>query len=206
MVSCLERACVLFDEVYPDGLTMGVLSVGKPKTKRKVVQKLIDPSQQSTVPDNDALNNGPTITSRHLTNLRMASVLCNADQSTNNSTIEGEGEQQNEEYDSEEEQFGEDVIDNTVFEPLDNNHRLYGYVPDEGYNPHSMEEDGTYPEEFTWTYEDPPEDGLNEDLYRPLLWTWSVLETLNPNSVSHSPRSMWCHRRIHLQTHQANHC
>ena len=149
MVSCLKRARVLFDEVYPDGPTTGVLSVNKPKTKRKVVQKSIDLSQQSTVPDNDASNNGPAITSRCLTNLRMAPVLPNADQSTNNSTIEGK--QQNEEYDSEEERFGEDFKDDTVFEPLDNNnnHRLHGYVPDEGYNPHSMEEDGTYPEELT---------------------------------------------------------
>ena len=90
-------------------------------------------------------------------NLRMAPVLRNSDQSTNNSTIDGE--HQNEEYDSEEERFGEDFIDDTVFESLDNNHRLYGYVPDEGYNPHSMEEDGSYPEELTWTYEDPPDRG-----------------------------------------------
>jgi len=93
----------------------------------------------------------------------MAPVLCNADQPTNNSTIERERD--NEEYDSEDDRFREEFIDETACEPLDNNHHLYGYVPDEGYNPHSMEEDGTYPEEFTWTYEDPPEDGLNEDLY-----------------------------------------
>ena len=44
MVSRLKRARVLFDEVYPDGPTMGILSVGKPSTKR-VIRKLIDPSQ-----------------------------------------------------------------------------------------------------------------------------------------------------------------
>ena len=73
--------------------------------------------------------------------------------------------QQNEEYESDEERFGEEFMDDTVFEQLDNNHCLYRYVPDEGYNPHSMEEDGTYPEELTWTYKDLPEEGLHEDRY-----------------------------------------
>ena len=34
MVSCLKRASVLFDEVYPDGPMMGVLSVDKPCARR----------------------------------------------------------------------------------------------------------------------------------------------------------------------------
>ena len=88
MVSRLKRARALFDEVYPDGPTKGFLSVRKPRNKRKVGQKSSGVSQQSTIPDNDASNQGPSITSRHLTNLRLAPVLRNADQPTNNATID----------------------------------------------------------------------------------------------------------------------
>jgi hypothetical protein len=34
---------------------------------------------------------------------------------------------------------------------------LFGYTPDVGYNPVEMEENGEYPEEFTWSYSEPPE-------------------------------------------------
>ncbi len=56
MVSCLKRARVLFDEVYPDGPTTGVLSVGKPRNKIKTGQKSSRASQQSTIPNNDESN------------------------------------------------------------------------------------------------------------------------------------------------------
>ena len=73
------------------------------------------------------------------------------------------------EYQSDEEQFGEEFIKDTGCELLENGHHLYGYIPDEGYNPHSMEEDGTYPEQLIWTYDNLPEEGLHEDLYTTIV-------------------------------------
>jgi hypothetical protein len=43
---------------------------------------------------------------------------------------------------------------------------LEGYSPDSSYNPTSMEEDGLYPNQLQWKYEDLPENGLEEDIYR----------------------------------------
>jgi hypothetical protein len=63
MVSHLKRARVLFDEVYPDGPTTGFLSVRKARNKRKVGQKSSGVSQQSTISDNDASIQGPSLTS-----------------------------------------------------------------------------------------------------------------------------------------------
>ena len=42
---------------------------------------------------------------------------------------------------------------------------LHGYLPDNGYEPTNMEEDGQYNKEFEWRYEDVPSDGIEETLY-----------------------------------------
>ncbi len=162
MVSCLKRARLLFDEVYPDGPTMGVLMLEKPRAKKKDRHKSPVDSQQSTMMTTDSSLEGPALMNRRLTNLRMAPVLGHSNTNYSHSTS---GEQQHDEYESEEERFGEDMLVDNDCEELDNIHRLYGYLPDEGYNPTSMEEDGNYPEELTWTYEDLPAEGLHEDLY-----------------------------------------
>jgi hypothetical protein len=60
-VSCLKRAHVLFDEVYPGGPTTGLLSVDKPKAKKKVSQKTVQGSQQSTVPATNVSVKRPTM-------------------------------------------------------------------------------------------------------------------------------------------------
>jgi hypothetical protein len=71
----------------------------------------------------------------------------------------------NDDYDSAEEQIGEEMLDDTGSGELNAAHHLYGYLPDDTYNPESMEEDGTYPEDFIWTYQDLPPKGINEDRY-----------------------------------------
>ncbi|KAL3785320.1 hypothetical protein HJC23_008884 [Cyclotella cryptica] len=38
---------------------------------------------------------------------------------------------------------------------------LHGYVPDNGYNPSGLEEEGVYPETLTWTYGEVPENRIN---------------------------------------------
>ena len=149
MVSCLKRASVLFDEVYPDGLTMGVFSVYMPKAKKKVSQKTVQGSQQSTVPATKVAVDRLTMMNQGLTNLRMAPVLCHHATAHANNNTSSQTDQQHWEYEPDEEWWGEEFIKDTSCEKLDNNHCLYGYVPDVGYNPHSMEEDDTYPEELT---------------------------------------------------------
>ncbi len=60
----------------------------------------------------------------------------------------------NNDYNSAEEEFGEDMLEDTVFVELNVTHHLHRYLPDDTCNPESMEEDGKFPEEFVWTYQD----------------------------------------------------
>ena len=53
------------------------------------------------------------------------------------------------------------MLDDTVSMEFNATHHLHGYLPDDTYNPESMKEDGTYPEEFVWTYHDLPPEGFN---------------------------------------------
>ena len=139
MVSSLKRARLLFDEVYPDGPTTGVLMLEKPRAKKKDRHKSPVDSQQSTLMTTDSSLEGPALMNRRLTNLKMAPVLGHSNTNYSHSTS---GEQQHDEYESEDERFGEDMLVDNDCEELDNIHRLYRYLPDEGYNPTSMEEDG----------------------------------------------------------------
>ena len=124
-------------------------------------------------------------TNRQLTNLRMALVLGNICHDTSN--VHHKNTEENEAYNSYEESYREEFIEDTDVDELGNNHHLHEYLPDEGYNPESMEEDGYYPEKLTWSYEDLPTEGLHEDLnkykgpgpcLRPYVLTkfWTVLE------------------------------
>ena len=73
--------------------------------------------------------------------------------------------EENEAYDSEEEKYGEEFVDDNEGDEMGNNDCRHGYLPDEGYVPENMEEDGCYPEKLAWSYKDLPTEGLNEDLY-----------------------------------------
>ena len=42
---------------------------------------------------------------------------------------------------------------------------LHGYIPDDGYDPLNMEEDGTYPKELKLTYKDVSEGCINKEHY-----------------------------------------
>ena len=71
-----------------------------------------------------------------------------------------QSEQENEEYDSEEEKFGEEFIEDTGCDKLQNKHCLHGYLPDKGYDVERMEEGGDYLEKLTWSYEDFQQKGF----------------------------------------------
>ena len=81
MVSCLKRACLLFDETYPNGPTSDVLMVNKERVRKKKneleVRKSRQNSQQSTIKITGAPVDEPSNTNQHITNLRMALVLGN---------------------------------------------------------------------------------------------------------------------------------
>jgi len=68
--------------------------------------------------------------------------------------------QHNEENESDDEwDLGRDndFIDDADEVFLQESDLLDGYIPDDGYDPATMEEDGPYSNECSWTYEDPPQ-------------------------------------------------
>jgi len=174
-VNALKRARILFDEEYPNGAPPpGVLSINSTRLRRKKsssanCQRSNNPSIQQSV--NFASNITPP--NRSLTNLRMAPILNNASTHGPNSmegNVRMQHIQQNDEsdaevYNPEEEKFGEDDLEDNIDRYLTLNHRLHGYITDDGYDPASKEEDGIYPELLTWSYEDLPPEGVKEDHY-----------------------------------------
>lgn len=52
-----------------------------------------------------------------------------------------------------------------ILDKVHNNIHLYDYLADDDYNPENIKTDGTYPEEFTWTYNDLPTGRIHEDHY-----------------------------------------
>jgi len=128
------------------------------------MQKSRQHSQQSAVDIMGASIDKLLNSNWQLTNLRMAPVLGNIFDDTSN--VPNNITKENETYDSDEECYGEEFIEDNDVDELGNNHHLHGYLPDEGYNPECMEEDGDYPEKLKRSYEDLPAEGLYEDLYR----------------------------------------
>jgi hypothetical protein len=173
MVSCIKIARLLFDQTYPNGPPPGALMVNnlhvRKKQHRSKATKSRQDSQQSAVNVMGASvdETSPSNSNRQSTNIRMAPVLGNTFiDSSNDPHNNMQCVEENEGYDSDEERYGEEFVDDNEGEELGNNDRLHGYLPDGNYVAESTEEDGRYPEELTWSYEDLPTEGLNEDLYR----------------------------------------
>ena len=169
-VSKLKQARLTYDEHYPNSYapSHGILSTVSRKRTRK--------NTTSTSTSTTSLDGGSISQSnRSMTNLRMSPVFastspicanninCTTDlcsQSLRSSTSDSEPEDEMRGF-----QNSDDIIDSAMNMDLNENDLLYGYLPDDNYNPANMEEDGTYPEELHFTYEDIPPEGIQDHLY-----------------------------------------
>ena len=170
-ISKLKQARLTYDEHYPnsDAPSQGILSTVRRKRTRNTMTST---STSTTSLDRASISQS----NRSMTNLRMSPVFASTSpirvnnninritdefsQSRGSSTSDSEPEDELRGF-----QNSDDIIDSAMNMDLNENDLLYGYLPDESYNPSSMEEDGAYSEELQFTYEDIPPEGIQDHLY-----------------------------------------
>jgi hypothetical protein len=163
LVHTLQQARFLFDQTYPNGISSGLLSMGqqqKRQSKRasNPTKKQPRTSQQST---NSQTSSPTTHLNWTLTNMKMMPSI--PPSLARNTTYDKELLVKN--FDSDDEHTGDNELEEVPQFLLRESDRLYGYIPDDGYDPSYMEKDGMYPKELKFTYKDIPEGGINEEHY-----------------------------------------
>jgi hypothetical protein len=184
----LKLARSKFDTTYPNGPPPGILSIkhrsrkannaGKKKqansSKRKKnaskKKQTIRQSNETDVLHKDIQTMELNSANRSVTNLRMAPVLTEMVFNNQHPMVTQNHIENEDDSDPDDELFAfqdddDDEYDNVVGHTLNQQDLLHGYVPDDGYNPSGMEEDGVYPEALSWTYGEVPQDGINENYY-----------------------------------------
>lgn len=109
-------------------------------------------------------------TGRMVSRLRMNPILMSTPTTNNNLDLNGNENNDSSESEEEDNMHGfhkddECFTGDDDVRVLNVDDLLHGYLPDNGYEPTNMEEDGQYNEEFEWRYEDIPSDGIEETLY-----------------------------------------
>ena len=146
-----------FDKVYPDGTKGGVNVVSLPRVRNRLQTRCVAcPTTTHATRTANTVEAGAICHCQSIANMRMAPInsqfaskdhskqLLVPDDADNESLgVEVDGQLQ------EDKDPGEvDFFDRTEDDIL------HGHLPDASYNPASMEEDGTYPQELNWSYSD----------------------------------------------------
>ncbi len=167
-VSKLKQARLAYDEKFSNSAhapSNEILSTVRKRARRNTMTS----STRSTT----SLVEGGSIpqSNRSITNLRMSPVFAttspirinNMSRATDDRESSSESESEDEELHGS--QSSDDVLIENATNELNADDLLYGYLPDETYDPTSMEEDGAYPEELHFTYENVPPEGIQDHLY-----------------------------------------
>ena len=156
-INMLKMVRFTFDRVYPDG-TKGVVNVvSLPRVRNRTQTRLVArPTTTHATRTSNAVEAGAIRHRQSIANMRMAPInsqfasnahsnqLAMPDDDDDDSLgVEVDGQPQ-EDKDPAEVDFSDRTEDDI----------LHGYLPDASYNPASMEEDGTYPQELNWLYSD----------------------------------------------------
>jgi hypothetical protein len=171
----LKIARINFDQSFPNGPPPGILSINKERRNvsrqsRHSKEKTSSREKQANTAKETLGSAQPTRMNRSIENLRMTLVLTTFTRGKGNNQPNGSLGNQTDDSDPEDELFGfnvDDVNDHEDFieGTLTQHDLLHGYIHDESYNPAEMEDDGVYPEDFTWSYENVPAGGIQEEYY-----------------------------------------
>ncbi len=156
-INLLKMARFTFDKVYPDG-TKGVVNVvSLPQVRNRSQTRCVArPTTTHTTRTANTVEAGAICHRQSIDNMRMAPINiqfasnahCNQlampdDDDDDSLGVEVDGQLQEDEDPAE-----IDFFDRTEDDIL------HGYRPDASYNPASMEEDGTFPQDLNWSYSD----------------------------------------------------
>ena len=156
-INLLKMARFTFDRVYHDGAKSVVNVISLPWVRNHSETRCVGrPTTTHATRTANTVEAGAICHRQSIANMRMAPInsqfasnahsnqLAAPDDDYDNSLrVEVDGQLQEDEDPAE-----VDFFDRTEDDIL------HGYLPDASYNPASMEEDGTYPQELNWSYSD----------------------------------------------------